>query len=145
MYPKRIAALPICRFEEEYLLLRLDRKWKFCPGDWDFVIATFVSKEDSPAANAILNVKLHTALEGKIEREYPVLEWCDHESKILFVLYPFVIKVSEKALSLSHKFCETKWLRLEKILEYDRNQYLATVLSHLQNHSASFSKALMQL
>lgn len=133
-YPERVVCLPICQCEEKYLILRIDKHWKFCPGDWDFVIATFIDQDKSPAINAILNVKAHTGLNGRILKEYPVLRWYDHESRILFVLFPFLIKVGKENLQLSKKFFEVKWVWRNSIVEYDRNEYLLNVVSHISNH-----------
>lgn len=131
MYPYRTAPLPICKIDEEYLLLRLDKQWKFCPGDWDFVLGTVQDERKPLVENAILNTKTHTGLSGSLIREYPVLYWNDHESLVTFVLYPCLINVNSRSFELSSKFCEAKWMSWDNVLQYDRNEYLFTVLRHI--------------
>lgn len=133
-YPRRVATLGICVHEAKYLLLRIDKHWKFCPGDWDFVIATFIDQFDSADRNSVKSAAMHTGLTGKVVRSYPVLEWPDHESKVLFALFPHLIHVPVKEIELSHKFCQQEWVDEDAILSFDRNEYLFAVLSHISCH-----------
>lgn len=129
-YPKRIVTLGICRFVRKYLLLRIAKDWKFCPGDWDFVISTPRFAKKDFKENVILSIKHHTLLSGKILKSYPVLRWQDYESHIAFILYPYLVEPDSKNFELSRKFYEAKWVDIQNILEYDRNQYLNTILRH---------------
>lgn len=137
-YIKRVATVGICVYGQEYLILRLDRHWKFCPGDWDFVIASFAEPRRGPVANGILNLRRHTSLAVGSFTAYPVLRWPDHESRILFVLLPLLLRVRGKRVVTSSKFCDAKWVVFERILEYDRNAYLSSVLTHLVRHGGFY-------
>jgi len=131
MYPERVATLGICSHRQDYLVLRIAREWKYCPGDWDFVIATFDEPQKPPSHNVLSSVRKHTGLDARIIKEYPILHWPDHESKVLFMLFPFLLSVDKRTVQLSSKFCEVKWVsRYDEILKLDRQNYLQTVLGN---------------
>ena len=136
-YPRRKITLGICkRHDGKYLLLRIRKNWKFCPGDWDFVIATSKFVHLSMFINTLRNIVMHTGLEIIVSKVLPILEWVDDESKVLFELHPTIAFVRlDKNLKLSQKFCEYRWVNWNDILKYDRNCYLATVKAHMNRYS----------
>lgn len=132
-YPERLGTLGICKYGDEYLILRIAEDWKYCPGDWDFVMGTFQDDKKTPEQNAVINIEIHAGLQSiKIINRFPLFKWNDDESRVLFVLHPFLVKANDRKLKLSRKFSEGKWVKWESILENDRNDYLNNVLSHIE-------------
>ena len=136
IYSKRVGILGICKYKDDYLILRINKNWKYCPGDWDFVMGTFLNANESPELNTVMNIRKHTGLNTrKIIKSFPIFKWFDNECNVLFVLYPFLVQVERKEIELSNKFCEGKWVKWNYILNYDRKEYLRNVIFHVaDNH-----------
>ncbi len=129
-YPERIVTLGICEHVDHYLLLRIADEWKYCPRDWDFVIATFSKPDRSPYENAVISVEYHTGLGVRLLSTFQPFRWADEENRIVFVLHPFLFRVKSRQVRLSSKFSAAKWVRLNHILAHDRQDYLVSVLEN---------------
>ena len=130
-YEEHFVSLGICSFHEKYLLLKISLSNKYCPGCWDFVF----SKAEHPGKacddEMIASVFEHTGLEGYIADKFKTFRWIDKKSKVCWIIEPYLICVGGRAISLSDKYCDFRWVTLPEILSYDdkEERYLEFILS----------------
>jgi hypothetical protein len=130
----------ICRRKDKYLLLRINKSYNICPGDWEWVTCSIRLSDSaqnnvssSPLRkNALNTLYKQTGLAGRIVKFFPFHRWFDNESKLLFVLYPVLIYVDNTQITLAkNKFAEYKWVASEDIIKHDRKNYLTDFVNHL--------------
>jgi len=128
----------ICCYEDKYLLLRISKYYKICPGDWEWLSCSINIKNISSPKEELLRshifytLDLHTGLKGRILKVLPPHRWYDNEFNLTYILYPIFIKIGRPSIKLnSKKFVEYKWVKWEDILNFDRNNYLKDFLNHI--------------
>jgi len=118
-YDSYFITLGICRNKGKYLLLKIAPTYKFCPGCWDFVFSKPKKPAKSIEENVLLSISIHTGLKGKIVGKCHTFEWIDRQSKIRWIIKPFIVEVENKRVELSEKYTEFKWVRLNSIPKFD--------------------------
>jgi hypothetical protein len=135
----------ICYYENKFLLLKINKSYKICPGDWEWLTCKIEfdpnqvdkSSERKLRNHILESLTFHTGLGGKIIRIYPAHQWFDVEFNLTYILYPILIKIKAQkpVIQLNNeKFSEYKWVNWDDILSFDRNNYLYDYLAHLKRY-----------
>lgn len=137
-YPKHKYVIGIVKFKDRYLILRFRRRYEYCPGDWDFITKRLDFKFKNLGDVILETVFHHASLKGKIVDKYKSYGWPDPEYKVLWLYYPFLIKVSDSKIELNpdSKYDAFKWVKKDEILNYDRLGYLENVLTNTINKNS---------
>jgi len=134
----------ICCYKDKYLLLRIGKHYKICPGDWEWLTCSINIKnisnskelEELLRSHVYYTLDLHTGLKGRILKLFPPHIWYDDEFNLIYILYPIFIKIETPSIKLNReKFVEYEWVEWEKILNFDRNNYLRDFLNYLNQLS----------
>jgi len=135
----------ICYYEDRFLLLRISKSYKICPGDWEWLTCSVQFGPDQVAKpikrrlinNVFKSLMFHLGLGliDKIIPIYPAHQWFDEEFNLYYVLYPILVKVQRPVIELNkNKFSEYKWVNWDNILSFDRKNYLYDYLAHLKRY-----------
>jgi hypothetical protein len=136
IYPIRIYTSGICRRGREYLLLRISKSYDICPWDWEWLTCSLnldpkKSVHPQLISNVMQSLTHYTYLQGKVIKIFSPHIWNDGEFKLTYILFPVLIEVNDSPIELRGKFADYRWLPIDKIRDYDRNNYLYDFLVHL--------------
>ena len=92
-YPTLDCFLVIPEHDHRYLIGKLRKNYKFCPGDWDFLTPHW-HPGNKLKDKAFETPKKYTGLTSvKIIKSAKPIMWLDIDSKVWWYFLPFVIKV----------------------------------------------------
>jgi len=138
------------------LLFKISEEYPICPGDWELFTFSFETLKEMGINGKIIktkdiskitmqflarmknNLKLSNDLVKQVTPIINPFIWDDHEFKITYKIYPVLVVVSQKFfpdISKIKKFTESKWIELDKVWQYDRNNYLYTFLAHIEKYT----------